>query len=232
MIRSLLVWAFTWIYMVLATAVALPWLLVTRRLGLAYALARGGVRALLWLAGVRVRVEGGERLSGAGPRLYMANHQSNLDPPILLAYLPGEIAFLAKKELFAVPVLGAVLRMGRLVPVDRGNREAARASVSQAARDLKAGRPYLVFPEGTRSPDDRLLPFKKGPFYLAEESGVEVVPVGIRGTGRLMPRGTWRIRPGRVTLTIGAPVGWQECATAPEPRVECAARVRQALQIP
>lgn len=229
-LRSLAVWAFTWVTMLAAAVISLPWLLCTRRLNFTYALARAVIRGLLALAGVRVGVTGREHLAGIGPRLYMANHQSNLDPPILLSVLPGQIAFLAKEELFRVPLLGAVLRIGGLVPVDRSNRAAAQASIAAAAEAIRAGRPFLIFPEGTRSLDGHLLDFKKGPFYLAEQSGATVVPVAVRGSGACMPKGQWRICPGRVEVRIQAPITTEEWGNAAEPRAALAEIVRARLQ--
>lgn len=225
--RSLLVWFFTWLYMMAAGLVCVPHLLLTRRLDFTYAVARGGCRLLMWLAGVQVERCGP---APAGPAcLYVANHQSNLDPPLLLAALPGEICFLAKKELFAVPILGWVLRFGGIVAVDRSNREAARASIAQAASMLRGGRPFLIFPEGTRTRDGRLQDFKKGPFFLAEQAGMPVVAVRLEGTGSLMPPGAWRIRPGRVQIHYHPAIPPAAWLSAPEPRVTLAALVRQQL---
>ena len=229
MIRSLLVWLFTWLFMMAAGAVTLPWIWLTGRLEFTYALARLGVRGLLWLAGVRVEVAGRELLPADGPRLYMANHQSNLDPPILVACLPGNIAFLAKKELFSVPVLGWVLKVGGLVSVERANRAAAQRDIALAAEAVRQGRPFLVFPEGTRSPDGRLLEFKKGVFYLAEQARVPVIPITLAGTGARMPRRAWRIRPGKVEVRIHAAVPPEAWVGAAEPRAACARLVREAM---
>lgn len=229
MIRSIIAWGLTWIYMVVAGLISLPWIWITGRLNFTYALARVGLRAILALGGVRVVVSGVEHLPPEGPRLYMSNHQSNLDPPILVTHLPGEIAFLAKKELFSVPVLGAVLRVGGLIPVERANRAAAQASIALAAEKLRGGRPFLVFPEGTRSPDGQLLEFKKGPFYLAEQAAVPVVPISLAGSGACLPRGAWRIRPGKVEMRIHPPLlppSWQSAA---DPRDAIAARLRARL---
>lgn len=229
MIRSLLAWALIWIYMVVAGVISLPWIWITGRLEFTYALARAGLRALLRLGGVRVVVHGRELVPASGPRLYMSNHQSNLDPPILVTHLPGNIGFLAKKELFSVPVLGAVLRVGGLIPVERANRAAAQASIAAAAEAVRRGRPFLIFPEGTRSPDGRLLEFKKGPFYLAEQAAVPVVAITLTGSGARMGRGQWRIHPGTVEMRIHAPLlpaSWQN---APEPRAAIAAALRLRL---
>ncbi|HEY7838063.1 MAG TPA: lysophospholipid acyltransferase family protein [Terriglobales bacterium] len=231
MMRSLLLWAVTWIYMLAGAALCLPWAVVTGRLGFAYTVGRGGARLLLALAGVRVVVEGETNAAGPAP-IFMANHQSNLDPPVLLAHLPGNLAFLAKKELFSVPVLGTVLRAGQLFPVDRTDRNAARASITLAAAGVRAGRPLLIFPEGTRTRTGELLPFKKGAFYLVEQAQAPVVPITITGSGTLMPPGSWRIRSGVVRVQIHPPVWPREWQSSPDPRAACAALVRERMQAP
>lgn len=210
MLRFWLIVAAAWVYMLLAALLGLPLYLLTRRLEVLYFLARHGIRLLLRLAGIRVRVAGA--LPVAGRLLYMANHQSYLDPPILLSVLPGCPSILAKEELFGVPVLGWILRLGGLVPVARGT-EAAHASVDRAAEMLRAGRPFLVFPEGTRSPDGRLLPFKTGVYALALKAEATVVPLSLRGTGGLLPKRRLRLRPGRVELCFHAPLRAADFAT-------------------
>lgn len=230
MLRSLMVWSLTWLYMVAAGIVCLPHLLLTRRLSLTYAMARFGCRLLLQLAGIKVECSG--PLPSSRAFLYMANHQSNLDPPLLLAALPGEICFLAKKELFSVPVLGWILRCGGLVAVDRSNRDAARASIAHAASMLRSGRPFLIFPEGTRTRDGRLQAFKKGPFFLAEQAAMPVVAVRLAGTGVLMPPGAWRISPGRVLLHFHPPISPSAWTSSPEPRAALADLVQNQLAPP
>ncbi|HXR97150.1 MAG TPA: lysophospholipid acyltransferase family protein [Terriglobales bacterium] len=228
-LRSALVWLVTWAYMTVAGVVCLPWVWLTGRLGFVYAAARLGLRLLLWLAGARVVVEGRELLPRQPGCIYMANHQSNLDPPILLANLPGYISFLAKQELFRVPVLGTVARIGGLVPVDRSKRTSAQASIARAAEAVRRGRPFMIFPEGTRSRDGQLLPFKKGPFYLAEQAGAPVVPITITGSGALMPKGQWKIRSGVVKLQIHAPLWPTPASEGDEGREALAAAVRAAI---
>lgn len=228
MIRSAFVWTAAWLYMLAGGLLCLPWAVLTGRLEFAYSVGRGGARLLLALAGVRVEVQG-DAHAASGAAIYMANHQSNLDPPVLLAHLPGCLAFLAKKELFSIPVLGTVLRAGRLFPVDRSHRDAARASIAAAAAAVRAGRPLLIFPEGTRSRTGALLPFKKGAFHLVEQAQAPVVAVSIAGTGALMPPGSWRIRAGTVRVTIYPPIWPHQWQSAPEPRAACAELVRQRL---
>src|SRR5579875_1961538 len=229
-LRSLVVWLLAWLYMAAAGALCLPWLALTGRMGFPYAAGRLGCRFLLRLAGVRV-VEHGPRPADRA-QLYMANHQSNLDPPILLAHLPGYVSFLAKKELFSLPILGTILRVAGLVPVDRADREGARASIARAAEALRAGRPFLIFPEGQRSRGGQLLELKKGPFFLAEQAASPVVALRLEGVGALMPPGAWRIRPGAVHLYYHPPILPSEWASAPDPRAALAALIRARLSGP
>lgn len=231
MIRSLLTWALTWTYMIAAGIVSLPTIWLTGRLDFTYKAARLGLRLLFKLAGVRIEVKGALPVLAAGTApLYMANHQSNLDPPILVASLPGNLAFLAKKQLFSVPILGIVLRVGGLIPVERaGDPNAARATEARAAAAIRSGRPFMIFPEGTRSRDGSLLEFKKGPFYLAEQVQAPVIPVRIEGSGALMPKGSARIRPGLVTLCIAPPILPEAWTGAADSRTALAVLVREQL---
>jgi 1-acyl-sn-glycerol-3-phosphate acyltransferase len=216
MIRGALILAFTFVYLVVASAIGVPHYFITRRYGLMYAEARFGIRWLLRIAGISVFVRGEQHLSpartgregdsAAHASIFMCNHQSNLDPPIAMMALPGELSVLVKKELFSIPVLGLVMRVGRLVPVDREDRDSSHRAVDQAAEMARDGRPFLIFPEGTRSRDGRLLPFKKGPFILAEKAGAPIVPVSISGTRMLMEKGKLRLHPGVVNIIIHPPV--------------------------
>jgi 1-acyl-sn-glycerol-3-phosphate acyltransferase len=158
---------------------------------------------VLGAAGVRVRV------SGAGPStpcVFIANHQSQLDIPALVRALPSSVRFIAKKELLYVPIFGWALWLAGFVFVDRRDRDKAIRSLETAARRVRAGTPILVFAEGTRSPDGRLLPFKKGGFLLAMQAGVAIVPVTLRGGTEVLPKGSLRIRPGRIEVVIGDPI--------------------------
>ncbi len=185
--------------------------------GLLFALLTGNVvplyRAACWLAqlgvrlaGVKIEVRGIELLGPGQNYIFMSNHASNLDPPVLIPAVPGRCSVLVKKELFRIPILGTGMKAANLVPVDRTDREAAIESVNAAIRVLQQGLHMIVFPEGTRSSDGRLLPFKKGPFRMAMESGVQVVPVTVLGTFESWPKTRFALHPGKATVVFHAPL--------------------------
>jgi 1-acyl-sn-glycerol-3-phosphate acyltransferase len=158
------------------------------------------------LVGVKIEIRGMENLEAGRNYIFMANHTSNLDPPVLLPTIPGRCSVLVKKELYRVPVLGTGMKMASLVPVDRSDREAAIESVNAATAVLRQGLHMLIFPEGTRSRDGRLLPFKKGPFHLAIDSGVFVAPVTLLGTYELWPKSRFALRSGTVAVVFHRPI--------------------------
>jgi 1-acyl-sn-glycerol-3-phosphate acyltransferase len=160
-------------------------------------------RNLIRLCGVRVRLRGLERL-GPGPYVFAPNHQSHFDIPALLGYLPGIVRFATKRELFSEPILGAVLRTMGMIPVDRDDSEASIARLNQLKLQ---GSSVVIFPEGTRSPEGALLPFKKGAFVAAISLGVPVVPVVCKGTTAVMPKGRYlSILPGSAELVVLEPI--------------------------
>lgn len=177
------------------------------------------------LAGVTIEVRGLENLQPNCNYIFMSNHVSNLDPPVFIPRIPGRCSVLIKKEVFRIPILGRLLKLAEMVPVDRSNREAAIESVHSAEEVLQRGLNMVIFPEGTRSPDGRLLPFKKGPFHLAMEAGVPVVPVTILGTAECWPKGTWSIRPGKATVIFHPPIN----PSGFKDREELMAAVRQSI---
>jgi 1-acyl-sn-glycerol-3-phosphate acyltransferase len=171
------------------------------------------------IAGVKVRTLGLEKIDPARTYVFMSNHISNLDPPLTLPLIPRRTSVMVKKELFKVPILGRIMSLGSLVPVDRGNRDAGIAAVRDALRVIDQGINMTIYVEGHRSFDGKLLPFKKGPFYLAEECKVPVVPITISGTEDCMPKARFAIRPGTVTVEFHDPIepsdfGERECLMA------------------
>jgi 1-acyl-sn-glycerol-3-phosphate acyltransferase len=155
---------------------------------------------------VKIEIRGMENLEAGRNYIFMANHTSNLDPPILLPTIPGRCSVLVKKELYRIPILGTGMKMASLVPVDRSDREAAIESVNAATAVLRQGLHMLIFPEGTRSRDGKLLPFKKGPFHLAIDAGVFVAPVTLLGTYELWPKSRFALRPGTVAVVFHRPI--------------------------
>ncbi|HTH53426.1 MAG TPA: lysophospholipid acyltransferase family protein [Edaphobacter sp.] len=166
---------------------------VDRLYPIAMWIANAGVRA----AGIRIEVTGLENVPAGRPCIFMCNHVSNLDPPVVLPMIPGRSSVFLKKELMSIPILGRAMRMGQFIPVERGGkRDAAQASVRAAEEAFRDGLNILVFPEGTRSRDGRLANFKKGPFFLAMETQAPVIPVAISGTQTMMKKGSASITPG------------------------------------
>jgi 1-acyl-sn-glycerol-3-phosphate acyltransferase len=193
--------------------VGIPWKLVTGDLGPLYRGSMWVVRTGLRLAGVHLIVEGLERVPCGVACIFMSNHVSNLDPPVLLPLIPGRTSVFLKKSLMKIPVLGFGMRLAEFVPVSRGgNIEEARESEERAAAVLAQGIHITTFVEGTRSLDGRLLPFKKGPFYLAMATGAPCVPVTITGTQTMMRKGSMRVHPGTVRVIFHAPVYHEDVA--------------------
>ena len=192
-------------------------------------------RAMLAAAGVRVEVEGWDRVPRDGRCVFVANHQSNLDIVVLGSVLPHEVLWLAKRELFRIPVFGTTMRAVGYLPVDRGRRDEARASIDAAARAVREGSPVILFPEGTRSRDGRLLPFKLGFVHLAATAGAPVVPLVLRGTAELWPKGSRVPRSGVVRVRALDPVRIEGIDTPEERRAHAEAlraRMARALGAP
>lgn len=162
---------------------------------------------LIFMSRAKLVVHGQHNVVKDRPTIYVSNHQSAFDIPVLFAALPVNFRFVAKSSLRWIPILGWYLLLAGHVLVDRGNRQRAIASLDKAARRIRQGTSILMYPEGTRSDDGSILPFKKGPFALALKAGVAVVPVTIEGTGRLMPKNSWKINlGGEIHVKIGAPI--------------------------
>ena len=206
MIRTVLMLVF-WALALPPTALfCFPYTILTGDASLLYRVAIWCASAGVTLAGVRAKAEGLEKLTVGQRYIFMANHVSNIDPPLLLPLIPGRTAVMVKKELFDYPILGRAMRLGSFVPVDRGNRDAGIAAVREARKVIDQGVSMTIFPEGRRSFDGKLLPFKRGPFYLAMECGLPVVPVTILGTQEAMPKGRFAITPGMVTVIFHRPI--------------------------
>ncbi len=180
--------------------------LFDRRGVLTHEIGRFWLRAILFLTGVKLEVRGLEYLKRDEAYIFAANHQSQFDIPVLAVALPYQIRWLAKKSLFQIPFFGWALRAIGYIPVDRKNPRRGYESLLKAAEKIKKGLSVVIFPEGTRSPDGRLLPFKTGGFVLAIKSGRPVVAIAICGTRKIMPKGKLYVRPGLVRLLIFPPI--------------------------
>jgi 1-acyl-sn-glycerol-3-phosphate acyltransferase len=209
MIRTIAVMLYVLPALVFVLPLLILWTLITGDANFMYWVFMGALRVTLRIAGIHIRVEGTEHIP-PGVCVFASNHASNIDPVALVPNIPRRVALLAKKEVFSVPILSKALHLARLVPVDRADREAAAESVDIAVEYLKEGLSFLVYPEGTRSPDGHLLPFKKGTFVMAIRAGVPVVPVSLAGTQRLMRKGDWTLHPGEVIVRYGPPVDASE----------------------
>jgi len=205
-IRSILTYVAVSAYV---TIVAPPGMLVSAIFGAKehlYVLGHFGVRMGLALSGIRVRVVGREHVPRGRAAVYAANHQSNVDPPVIFDAVHPRLHILYKAELEALPILERAFRYGGFIPVDRRNKEAAMRSIDAGAASIRAGNSFLIFPEGTRSKTAELLPFKKGGFIMAIKAGAPIVPVAVQGGRDSMRKGSWIIRPVTVSIRIGEPI--------------------------
>lgn len=206
MFRTILMLFFWTAALPFAAVSGIPWTYISKNITFLYQscmwAAWNGVR----LAGVRVQTIGLEKIDPARTYIFMSNHVSNLDPPITLPLIPRRTSVMVKKELFKVPILGHIMTIGSLVPVDRGNRDAGVSAVRDAVKAIGQGLNMTIYVEGKRSFDGKLLPFKKGPFYLAQECKVPVVPITISGTEAVMPKAHFAIHPGLVTVQFHDPI--------------------------
>ncbi|MGD8561427.1 MAG: lysophospholipid acyltransferase family protein [Desulfarculaceae bacterium] len=163
-------------------------------------------RALIWGVGCPVSSQGLEKLASGQTFVFASNHTSALDIPAVQAVLPPNFRWIAKKELFSIPVFGQALRHAGYIPIDRSNRREAMKSLKRAAERIAGGASVVIFPEGTRSPDGKLLPFKSGGLGLAIKSGRPVVPMAILGAGKALPPKKYILSPQRVRIVAGSPI--------------------------
>jgi len=223
------------IFFAILLVLIIPVLAVALLAGMRGELIRIGqwaVRVGCGFLGLRVRVSGLERVDPGVPCLFMANHLSFLDGPLLAMAVRRTARIILKKSLFRIPVLGIAMRHVGFVPVDRKGTKGGQRSLRRAARLVRGkGYSFLIFPEGTRSRDGKMRPFRRGGFFLALESGAPIVPVTIDGTYELMPKGQWFARPGEVRIVFHAPVpvGGYGLETMPELMEKVRAAVASGL---
>ena len=229
--RSIIAYVVVGLYILVAGLSAVVIALITRRPSVLYWVGYAGVRLALGIPGVRVRAAGVEHVRADRPTVYCANHTSNVEPPILFNLfrpLFPRLHILYKAGLRQIPVLGSAFEMAGFVGVHRGDREKAAEAISGAARTLRGGGSFVIFPEGTRSRTDELLPFKKGGFVMALEAQAVIVPVAILGGRDAMERGSALVRPATVSVRFGEPIATTGQGYAQ--RDELIADVRRAME--
>lgn len=205
-IRSVATYIAVSVYVLFAASFGMLIEMIFRWKGILYILGHGGVRLGLAVAGVKVRVAGREHLPLGRAAVYCANHQSNVDPPVLFTTLHPRMHIVYKAEINAIPLLARAFQHGGFVPIERRNKEAAMRSLEAGAKSIRDGNSFLIFPEGTRSKTGEMLPFKKGGFLMALKAQAPIVPVAISGGTEVMQRGSKIIRPATVSIRIGEPI--------------------------
>jgi 1-acyl-sn-glycerol-3-phosphate acyltransferase len=213
-----------------ASLLFIPWAVLTGNVLPLYNAAMAIIRTAFRLGGIRIVATGLETVPPGTACIFMANHVSNLDPPALLPFIPGRTSAFLKRSLMRIPVLGWGFRLGNFIPVDRsGSVTHAQESVAAARSVLESGVHITTFVEGTRSRDGRMLPFKKGPFYLAKETGAPCIPVSLWGTESMMKKGSVRITPGVAHLVFHPPVYPAHFATRDELLLAVRAAIASSL---
>ena len=184
-------------------------------------------KMILRVCGVKVKVKGRENVQGNVPRIYLTNHQSYFDIFALLAHLPGNFKFILKEELMKIPLFGFCIKRAGYIAIHREDPRKALKSMNEAAKKIKNGASVVIFPEGTRSKDGLLQPFKRGGFRLALKSGCEVVPIAIINSRDIVPKGSLRINKGSFGLNISKPISAKDYSK--KNMNQLMARVREAI---
>jgi 1-acyl-sn-glycerol-3-phosphate acyltransferase len=206
MIRATLIYLFVGLYVLLLAPLGMLWALVSGNSALLYRLARFCIRSAGWMCGVRVIVQGQEKIAQGTTYVFLSNHQGNFDGPVLIHAIPRDLRALIKKEMMRLPILSLVLRHVQFVPIERLNPKKAQEGIEMGARLLKEGKSFLAFPEGTRSRAGRLGEFKKGGFIMAILAQVPIIPVSILDSAKIQPPGKYGIRPGSIRVIFHNPI--------------------------
>jgi 1-acyl-sn-glycerol-3-phosphate acyltransferase len=206
MIRATLVYLFVGLYIILLAPVAMLWTFVTGDSALLYRLARFCIRTAGFMCGVKVVVQGREKILPDQTYVFLCNHQGNFDGPVLLHAIPRDWKALIKKEMMRLPILSLVMKQVQFVPIERLNPQKAHTGIDLGARLLVERKSFVAFPEGTRSRDGRLGEFKKGVFIMAIKAQTPVVPITILGSAKIQPPGKYAIRPGCIHVIVHDPI--------------------------
>jgi len=227
MFRTLFAWVICFVSTVILGTVAILLSLFDPSGNIPHLVARLWGKIQLGTTGTRVKIQGLGNLHPPQSYILVSNHQSNFDIFALLGYLPIQFRWTAKAELFRIPFLGwAMSRIG-YIPIERDSPKKAYRSMLQAAEKVRKSVSVMIFPEGTRSPEGNLQPFKKGVFLVALKSQAPILPIAIRGTSQIMQKGDWRTHPGKVEIIIAPPI--ETAGMPPEKEGELSDRVRSTL---
>ena len=205
MLRTLFIGVFLSLYIIAAGIPLLIYTVISKNPDALYWAGVRGVMFFVRAVGVRVRIVGTERIP-SGTCLFIANHTSTVDAPAVVGAIPQRIAILLKQSLFRYPIVGQAFRLAHFIPVDRSKQESAIASLEKAIEAMRAGQSFLIYPEGTRSPDGRLQEFKKGAVVMAIKAGVPIVPIACSGAHRIMRKRSLEIHPGEILVEFLAPI--------------------------
>jgi 1-acyl-sn-glycerol-3-phosphate acyltransferase len=227
-VRSVVTYVAVSVYVLFAAPIGMLLAMIFRWKGILYIFGHGGVRMGMALAGIKLRVAGREHLPLDRAAVYCANHQSNVDPPVLFTALHPRMHIVYKAEINAIPLLARAFRHGGFVPIDRRNKEAAMRSIEAGARSIQQGSSFLIFPEGTRSKTAELLPFKKGGFLMALKAQAPIVPIAVSGGRAAMQKGSWYIRPVTISVRVGEPIETRGMQTSD--RDALIGRVRERIE--
>jgi 1-acyl-sn-glycerol-3-phosphate acyltransferase len=205
MFRAAFISIFLALYILLLGPPLLIYTVLTKNPNPLYWTALKGVLFFVRAAGVRIKVKGTERIP-PGTVIFAANHTSAADPPAVVGAIPRRIAILLKRSLFGYPIVGQAFHLAQFIPVDRFNRDSAIVSLEKATEALKSGQSFLIYPEGTRSPDGRLQEFKKGTAVMAIKAGVPLVPIACSNAHRIMKKRDLKIYPGEILVEFLPPI--------------------------
>ena len=205
MLRAAFMFVFLTLYILIVGPPLLIYTVLTKNPDPLYWTAIKGVMFFVNAVGVRVRVKGVERIP-PGTVIFAANHTSSADAPAVVGAIPRRIAILLKRSLFKYPIVGQAFHLARFIPVDRFNRDSAITSLEKATEALKSGQSFLIYPEGTRSPDGRLQEFKKGTAVMAIKAGVPLVPIACSNAHRIMKKRELKIYPGEILVEFLPPI--------------------------
>jgi 1-acyl-sn-glycerol-3-phosphate acyltransferase len=200
MIRATLTYLFMCLYLLILGPPTLLWGFISGKDSFLYRVARGCICVAGWICGIKVVLQGQEKIISEVTYIFLSNHQGNFDGPVLIHSIPRNLKALIKMEMMRLPVLSLALKQAEFVPIDRRNPKNAHLGIDYGARLLTEGKSFFAFPEGTRSRDGRMGEFKKGVFIMAIKAQAPIMPITIIGSSSIQPPGSYAIHPGTIRI--------------------------------